>query len=340
MRPAGGTTLLRYCFATQPPDVRNSLPRPFGSYTLLSRLGEGTTGVVYKASRSTDGKYVALKIYRREDSSEDAVKRHFRGTQLASQLDHPHIVRIHDYGEVDRSFFVASELLEGSDLKSVLPMSREIRLRSKCRWMIQLCEALAYAHQQGVIHRDMKPANVFVCNSGDLVLTDFGIARKSESDITRSGTIVGTPDYFSPEQILMVRPDPKSDIFSLGIVFYELWTGVHPFRADTLSATVHRILNETPVPAHEANPDVPIEMDPIFRKLLHRDPKLRYASCNEVAADLEKLCKKIDPHWKDASHQESTPGRSTDASTRYSLWLLILILFSFAILILILILLT
>lgn len=321
MRRVDGTTSQRYCSVIPHPDVKDSLPRSFGAYILHARLGEGTTGVVYKASQGTH-RHVALKIYKREDSSDDAIKRHTRGTQLAAQLDHPHIVHILDYGEAEGTFFVASELLEGSDLKAVLPGSTRIPMHLKCRWMLQLCSALAYAHEKGVIHRDIKPANVFVRDSDDVVLTDFGIARKSDSDITRSGTIVGTPDYYSPEQILMVRPDPRSDIFSLGIVFYELWTGIHPFRAENRQTTVHRMLNETPAPAHEANATVPLELTPVLAKLLHKDARLRYSNCNEIIQDLEKFGKKTDSHWKVVSKRYGL----TKTGDRLKIWILILIL--------------
>ena len=222
-----------------------------------------------------------------QGSHSEKRKRFYREAQLASQLDHPHIIKIFEIGEADQWIYISMELLSGQDMKAVLEGSGNVPFDQKRLWMTELAQTFAYAHEKEIIHRDIKPSNVWIRRDWSTVVMDFGIARPPFSDITRAGIIVGTPDYISPEQLLSVRVDQRTDIFLLGILFYELLTGVHPFAAETQAGTAYKLLNEEPPIPHSIRPEIPLSIGDAIVKCLKKDMNYRYQSCHELLNDLQ-----------------------------------------------------
>lgn len=240
-------------------------------------------GVVYKAHDPNQDRYVAIKTMVAELHDDFHLRETFyREARLAAKLRHPNIIRIYDLDEEGDEIFLAMELLEGKDLKQILKEGSQIKIEQKLRWMIQLCDALSYAHSEGIIHRDIKPGNLHVCHDSRLVVMDFGIARASAGPQTRPGAVVGTPDYIAPEQVLAIRADHRADIFSMGIVFYELLTRKHPFRSKTLPETIHRILNERPEPPQNLDPQIPNWLGNVVLKTMERNVNSRYQNCKDL----------------------------------------------------------
>jgi serine/threonine protein kinase len=262
--------------------------RRIGPYSLLELLGRGSMGVVYKAHDSHQDRFVAIKTLAAEFHDDSKLRETFyREARLAAKLDHPNIVRIFDLGEDGSEIFLAMEYLDGKDLKHVLRNKPQIELNQKLKWMIQLSHAVKYAHNAGIIHSDIKPGNLHICNDSRLVVMDFGIARAAGAPYTRPGAVTGTPDYIAPEQILAVRTDHRADIFSMGIVFYELLTGKHPFRSKNLPETIDRILNEKPIAPQTLNERIPTWLNDIVMKTIERNVNSRYQNCKELLQALE-----------------------------------------------------
>jgi serine/threonine-protein kinase len=251
-------------------------------------VGRGSTGVVYKAHDEKRNRYVAVKTMdERFIHNPDLQESFYREARLATKLRHPHILRIYKLGKTREEVFLAMELLDGKDLKQILAEGSIPNLETRINWMIQLTDALSFAHRQGIIHRDIKPGNLHICRDTRLVVMDFGIAKTKTAP--QIGAAVGTPDYLSPEQVLGVRADHRSDIFSSGIVFYELLTGKHPFRSRSLSSTIHRILNDTPVIPEKVQQHIPARLGKLVLKAMARNVASRYQSCEELLGELHAV---------------------------------------------------
>lgn len=248
-------------------------------------------GVVYKAYDEMLDRLVALKMMVPEATANTEMRRRFyQEAQLAAKLAHPNIVEIYDLGEEGGKAYIAMELLDGVDLKTVIHEAAPVPLQQKLEWMIQLSDAFSFAHHRQIIHRDIKPGNIQIRSNGNAVVMDFGIARAASSLITKAGSILGTPEYISPEQILAIHVDYRADIFSLGIVCYESLTGTHPFRVPSLPGTIHRILNDRPAAPHHLDPAIPEPISLIILKALEKDTNRRYQDCDEMHKDL-LVCK-------------------------------------------------
>ena len=269
--------------------MTNPAPRRFGRYEIVGKLGEGAMGVVHRARDTALGRVVALKMLTADLGEDDEIVQRFRReAEAIGRLNHPHIVTVYDLGESEGHAFMAMELLEGDDLRTLIDRAGEIPLPDRVRILAQVAEGLAYAHSRGVVHRDVKPANIMVTTSGQVKLLDFGLARVATREtITRRGVILGTPDYMSPEQAMGKTPaDPRSDIFSAGAVFYELLTGQKPFSGRTLHSVLFQIISEDPDPILTLNPEVPARLAQVAHRMLQKDPEKRYASLDDVAAEL------------------------------------------------------
>lgn len=265
--------------------------RKIGRYALMEKIAQGSMGVVYKAYDEMLDRLVALKMMVPEAMANPELRRRFnQEAQLASKLAHPNIVEIYELGEDGGKVYIAMELLDGANLKTMIQERITVPLQTKLEWMLQLTDALFFAHQRQVIHRDIKPGNIQIRSNGNAVVMDFGIARAASSRITKTGSILGTPEYISPEQILAIHVDYRADIFSLGIVCYEFLTGKHPFRVASLPGTIHRILNDRPVAPHQLDPTIPESISLIILKGLEKDTNRRYQSCDEMHKDL-LVCK-------------------------------------------------
>lgn len=269
------------------PERTEKIIRKMGRYSLVDKLGQGSMGVVYKAYDEMLDRYVALKTMVSDMTADTELrKRFYQEARLAAKINHPYIITVYDLGEVDGQLYIAMELLEGQDLKTYLKDGPPLSMEQKVEWMLQLAEAFSFAHEEGIIHRDIKPGNIHIRGNNDLVVMDFGIARAASSDITRAGAIIGTPEYISPEQILAIKVDHRADIFSLGLVFYEILTRTHPFRSANLPATIHKVLNEKPTPPIQIDPQIPKRLSDLVLKAMEKETSHRFQNCKEILQEL------------------------------------------------------
>jgi len=269
------------------------IPKKLGRFEIVREIGRGAMGQVLLAHDPKIDRQVALKTLApsqgmSEDEARESSQRFLREAQAAGRLLHPHIVTIFDVGEDAGLSFIAMEYIDGMTLErharadSLLPPGRLLEL------MTQAASALDYAHQAKVIHRDIKPANLMIQEDGSLKVTDFGLAKNPSANLTQTGVLLGTPSYMSPEQIQGKDLDGRSDLFSLGVVLYELLTGLRPFEADSISTIIYRVLYEDPRPATVHNPALPPAVHAVLEKALAKDPARRYATGAALVADLRK----------------------------------------------------
>ncbi len=269
---------------------------PFGPYVLLERVGSGGMGVVWKAWDPRLRRAVALKQVRLDGSDPGRVERFRREARLAARLRHPHIVAVLDMGEEGGQPYFTCDLVDGKPLD---PGRAGIPLAQAAQWIESVAEALQYAHERGVIHRDVKPGNILVDREGKAWITDFGLAKDlgpardstTARGLTSTGSVFGTPQYMSPEQ---ARGDhahvgPAGDQFSLGVVLYELLFGGPPFSGTSLLALLRDIAEHEPAPPDRNRPAVPADLAAICQRALQKDPRARYASVGEMAADLYRF---------------------------------------------------
>jgi serine/threonine protein kinase len=264
--------------------------RVLSRYELLEEIGRGNMGIVYRARDPAMDRIVAIKVVRLGFSLDETQRRVFlerfrREAQIAAKLNHPHIVAVHDFGAGEEPFLVM-EHFSGVSLARLaengpLPVA-EVEFIAR-----GLASALAYAHARGVVHRDLKPANVLY-RAGAIKLVDFGIARLETSELTATGEFIGTPCYMSPEIFSGAPVDGRSDLFSLGVVLYQLLTGRKAFEGGSISRTIYRVLHEQPEPPSSLRPDVPRRWDLVLGKLLAKDPEGRYASAELLLEDLAR----------------------------------------------------
>jgi len=262
-----------------------------GRYELLEELGRGAMGVVYKARDPQIDRLVALKVLATAPGldpgeAQQHRERFQREARAAGRLAHPNIVTIHDVGEDQGRIFLVMELVQGHALDRILRTRRPLPLDEVLAIGEQVASALDYAHRHGIIHRDVKPANILLSAEGRVKVTDFGIARITGADTTQAGQTFGTPSYMSPEQVQGLTLDGRSDIFSLGAVLYEVLSGERAFQGETLSTIIYRILHEEPIPLRRHNPTLPAALETCLQKALAKDPAARYALATEVARDL------------------------------------------------------
>ncbi len=264
-------------------------------YKILEKLGEGGMGVLYKAEDTKLKRPVALKFLPPELIRDEEAKRRFiREAQAASALQHHNICTIHEIDETpDGSLFIAMDYYEGETLKDKIKHG-PLPLDELLNYAIQTSEGLAMAHAAGMVHRDIKPANIMVTRDGVVKILDFGIAKLAEQTaITKSGGILGTPSYMSPEQAMGGELDERSDIFSLGIVLYELATGRPPFSGDHQAAVLYEIVHENPKPLTSSRPDLPREFEEIVQKAIEKKPEERYQRIAELLSDLDIVYKTV-----------------------------------------------
>ena len=268
-----------------------------GRYEVLNELGKGAMGIVYLAKDPVIGRMVAIKTIRvSQGGDDDSESREFRErfvreAQTAGILSHPNIVTIHDIGEdtESRTSFIAMEYIEGRNLKSLLGDKKKFNWDEIADQIAQIAEALDYAHRKGIIHRDIKPANIIMTTDGKIKITDFGIAKIASSNLTTTGQFLGTPNYMSPEQVSGAPVDGRSDIFSLGVVLYELLTNRKPFLGDNLTAISYKIVHEDFTPPAELSPEVPPEFNSIVARAMAKDPWNRYQRGKDLALALYQL---------------------------------------------------
>ncbi len=272
--------------------------RVVGRYQVIEPLGKGTMGYVYKALDPKINRLVALKIIRFSDEfDEDLIseirERFFREAEIAGRLNHPYIVTVHDVGEDRDLTYMAMEYLEGRDLELYCEKQNLLPLMRALEVVYQVADALEYAHEMGVIHRDIKPANIMLLRNGTVKVTDFGIAKAVSSSRTKTGVILGTPNYMSPEQIMGHKIDARSDIFSLGVLFFQLITGQLPFHGDNLSALLYQITQAKHPSIRELRPRVPKACEQIIDKALAKSPADRFKSARDMKRYIRLLMMRL-----------------------------------------------
>ncbi len=261
-----------------------------GKYEIEAELGSGGMGVVYRAIDTRLGRPVALKTMSPTVlGNPEVLKRFYREAQAAGQLHHPNIVTIYDIDEADGIPFIAMELLEGEDLEKVIAERRDLPLHRRLDIMVQTCRGLHYAHEHGVVHRDMKPGNIVVQPKGLVKIVDFGIARVGATTLTRTGAVMGTVMYMSPEQIRGQAVDARSDIFAVGVILYELLTFRSPFPGEDIPAILFKIVHEPPEPVSLHLPQCPADLEMIALRALEKERDQRYATADEMAIELQSL---------------------------------------------------
>jgi serine/threonine-protein kinase len=263
-----------------------------GRYVIQSELGRGAMGIVYKATDSVLERTVAVKTVNMSLEQEGADKyeaRFYQEARAAAGLNHPNIVTVHDVGKSGDVMFMAMEYIEGVELRSLMGEGQRVGIGQAVSIAAQIAEGLAYAHQRGVVHRDIKPANIMVLPNGPAKITDFGIARRrAASELTQTGMLLGSPKYMSPEQVIGKRADHRSDIFSLGVILYEMLCGAAPFSGENVTALMYQTVNFVPPPPSSVNPSVPELLDFIAAKMLAKPVEERYQEAQDVARDLRE----------------------------------------------------
>ena len=261
-----------------------------GRYEIISELGRGSMGVVYQGYDPVIGRTVAIKTLLTEGLApqefQEYKARFQREAQAAGVLTHPNIVTVYDFGEDSGVLYLAMEYLEGKSLEKIVAERGVLPIETIIPMYDQVCSALDHAHTHNIVHRDIKPANIMILDSGLVKVTDFGIAKVMTVGMTQAGQILGTPNYMSPEQVKGRAVDGRADIFSLGVILYELVTGEKPFGGQNITTVIYKIINENPIPPRELDAAIHPGLNYIINKVLAKSPDERYQTCRQLAEDL------------------------------------------------------
>ncbi|MBU0621248.1 MAG: serine/threonine protein kinase [Gammaproteobacteria bacterium] len=278
-----------------------------GRYEIIGELGQGAMGVVYKATDPLIDRVVAIKtisLNLAQEEREEYEGRFYQEAKAAGRLSHPNIVTIYDVGRTGDIAYIAMEFLHGRELRDILNDGKLLPVDQALDIVSQVAMGLAYAHEHEIVHRDVKPSNIMVSPDGHVKITDFGIARMASSGVrTQTGMVLGSPKYMSPEQVMGKLADSRSDIFSLGVMLYEVLTGQPPFMGENVNAIMYQTLNAVPPPPSTHNPAVPDMLNFIVAKALAKDVDSRYQNAKDMATDL-RACRDSFPRSSGAVAQE------------------------------------
>lgn len=269
-----------------------------GRYEIVGELGQGAMGIVYKAKDPLIDRIVAIKTISLNlamDEKEEYEARFYQEAKAAGRLSHPNIVTVFDVGKSGDIAYIAMEFLEGRELRDILNDNNRLPVDQVLDIVVQVALGLAYAHEHGIVHRDVKPSNIMVVRDGHAKITDFGIARMASASVrTQTGMVLGSPKYMSPEQVMGKLTDQRSDIFSLGVMLYEMLVGQAPFAGENVNAIMYQIMNTVPPPPSASNPAVPGMLNFIVAKALAKKLDDRYQNAKEFANDL-RACRDTIP---------------------------------------------
>jgi serine/threonine-protein kinase len=255
-----------------------AIPEKFGRYEIVREIGHGAMGVVYEALDPTIGRKIALKAIRFDGigtTADEAARRFKNEARAAGGLNHPNIVTVYDAGEDSGILYLAMEFIEGSTLEALLRTQRTLATAQTIDVVRQICEGLDFAHAKGIVHRDIKPGNIMLAAHGLVKITDFGIARAGEA-MTITGQVVGTPNYMSPEQVLGKTLDGRSDLFSVGVMLYEMITGERPFEGQSITTIMYKIVHETPIPPRKLDSTIHAGLSAVIEKSLAKAAEDRF----------------------------------------------------------------
>ncbi len=295
-------------------EIRDSLPQTIGRFHVIETIGEGAMSMVYKAFDPEINRTLAIKVLRGECAADPEYRYRFlQEAKAAGKLTHPNIVTIFDVGEAEAGPYIAMEYLEGPTLDRLMASGRRVPVREAVIYAIQLAEALDYSHARGIVHRDVKPSNILILGERDGIrITDFGIAHMEtagSAQRTIVGTVLGTPQYMSPEQIEGLPVDGRSDLFSLGVILYQLITGEKPFVSTTLTTLLLKIVKEDPPPLPGKAGEAPQSLQKVVERLLAKRPEQRFQSGRELAQQLRRVVQEIDERERHSSEARVLPLR-------------------------------
>jgi serine/threonine protein kinase/tetratricopeptide (TPR) repeat protein len=286
-----------------------------GKYKILGKIGQGAMGEVFKAHDPILNRYVAIKTMSAAIGSDDELRKRFlREAQSAARLNHTNIITLYDFGEDQGKIYMAMELLQGADLKDLLGSNSLNSIEDKVGLMEQTCDGLAFAHANQVVHRDLKPANIHIQPNGQVKIMDFGLARLGASEMTRTGMVMGTPNYMSPEQVRGQRADSRSDIFALGAVFYELLTNHKAFDAESLHAVLFQVLEHEPESVRHWAPEVPEVLVHLVERALRKNPAERFQNAGELREALRMVREVFEGTLDEESAIQAVLAPSAEAS--------------------------
>jgi len=268
-------------------------PATFGKYQVLYKIGQGAMGAVFKAYDPSIDRVVAIKTISPGvllmDETGEFKERFLREVRATGKINHPNIISIFDSGELDGTPFFVMEFVDGKELKDFITNGATLSVEHAKKIMCQILDALYYSHNCGVVHRDIKPSNIFIDVNANVKISDFGIAKQSNSELTQTGSIIGTPSYMSPEQCMGAEIDHRSDIFSAAVVFYEMLTGEKCFNGSSSHTVMHKIISSTPERPSELNILVPKSIDKILLKAIQKKPKDRFQTALEFKKSIENI---------------------------------------------------
>jgi serine/threonine protein kinase len=295
-----------------------------GRYELHEELGRGAMGVVYRGYDPVIGRDVAVKTMHLSEagtgmSREELVTRFQTEARAAGLLTHPNIVVVHDAGEQEGVFYITMEMVRGRSLQTLLDACQLFPLPRVMRLMEQACSALDFAHQRNVVHRDIKPANLVLTEDDTLKITDFGTAKILQFGTAQTAHVMGTPSYMSPEQVKGKPVDGRSDIFSLGVILYELMTGEKPFPGQNITTVIYKIVNEDPIPPRALDSSIHPGLSAVIERALAKDPAARFQSCHELLEALKNYRDMVIPEPPGrVSHPNPQPAAPTHSSAQSS----------------------
>lgn len=279
-------------------------------YQLIDKLGSGGMAEVFRARDLMLDRYVAIKVLRKDYSINPEFQSHFRmEARSAANLSHPNIVTVHDFGFADDLLFIVMELVPGKDLKQLIRERGRFTVEQGIPLIVQACAGLGYAHRAGLVHCDVKPHNMLVSPDGRLKVTDFGIARAlaTMTPGERTDIVWGSPLYFAPEQAMGEAPTPASDVYSIGVVMYELLCGTPPFTASSPDELARLHISARPIPIREYIPDIPTALEEIISKVLSKEPSARYRTADQLGRVLQKFGTQPDPLGPTGQQQQQQP---------------------------------